>query len=133
MPNTSVHSVSERRRVRRLWTTFNLLPEEYDRIIAHQDGRCAICKTIPPDGKRLAVEHDHKSGLIRGGTCWPCNKLLAAARDFPALLLAAAQYLTLPPAIAALGHPQYGFPGRVGTKKQRKLAKRRTKLAKRGW
>lgn len=31
------------------------------------------------------------------------------------------EYLLKPPATAALGSPRYGLPGRVGTKKRRKL------------
>jgi len=130
VPDTSAHSLSECRRARRLWLVFNLLPEEYTRIVNYQGGGCAICKKEPPKGKSLAVDHSHASGLIRGALCWPCNRLLGAARDNRELLFHAASYLTSPPAIQALGHPQYGLTGRVGTKKQRRILKRLRRLAR---
>lgn len=130
MPDTSAHSLSERRRTRRLCQVFNLLPEEYTRIVNYQGGGCAICKKEPPKGKSLSVDHSHTSGLIRGGLCWPCNRLLGAARDNKELLLDAAAYLTSPPAIQALGAPRYGLTGRVGTKRQRRILKRARRLAR---
>lgn len=42
-----------------------------------QGGRCAICKKHESYfSKRLAVDHDHSSGKVRGLACFRCNKLL---------------------------------------------------------
>lgn len=40
-----------------------------------QNGRCAICERPESDfSKRLAVDHNHKSGKVRGLLCFRCNK-----------------------------------------------------------
>lgn len=40
-----------------------------------QGNQCAICGKLPLN-KRLAVDHDHETGLIRGLLCSPCNGML---------------------------------------------------------
>ena len=105
-------------------TYFNLTEPEVQAIVEYQHGCCAMC------GRPLSkphIDHSHVDGLIRGALCWPCNRLLGLAHDNPVLLGQGITYLANPPATQALGAPRYGLPGRVGTKKQRKLAK---KLAK---
>lgn len=116
---------SKRQKAERLQGQFNLSVEESEKIKEYQNKSCAICGvSVSFLKKDLATDHDHKTGLIRGKLCWFCNKLLALARDNPELLVKAAVYLLSPPAVLALGSPRFGLPGRAGTKKQRKLAKR---------
>lgn len=66
--------------------------EEYKEMLANQGGLCAICR-----GKRsypLDVDHDHKTGKIRGLLCKMCNhRLLPACHDDVVLLLRAVAYL----------------------------------------
>lgn len=51
--------------------------EEYEQLLAYQGGACALCKRPASDfKKRLAVEHDHKTGAIRSLACFRCNKLM---------------------------------------------------------
>lgn len=52
-----------------------LAPGEYERLLAAQDGHCALC---PATGKtrRLHVDHDHKTGQVRGLLCYKCNNAL---------------------------------------------------------
>lgn len=59
----------EARRVR-LDTQFSITPEEYDLILAEQGGVCAVCKKPPKENKRLAIDHSHRSGLVRGLLCF---------------------------------------------------------------
>lgn len=47
--------------------------EWYDEKLATQDGGCAICSRRPAR-IRLAVDHDHLSGVIRGLLCYICNR-----------------------------------------------------------
>lgn len=62
----------ERHLKNRLWFRFKLTKEWYDEKLLEQDGRCAICRT--PVGKiRFCVDHDHKTGKIRGLLCRACN------------------------------------------------------------
>lgn len=72
-------------------------------MLEDQDGHCAICPRTPKT-KRLEVDHDHKSGLVRGLLCWRCNnRLLASAGDDPELLRSAACYLIKPPSVKTIG------------------------------
>jgi hypothetical protein len=48
---------------------------EYDALLAAQGGGCAICGN-PPKTRRLDVDHDHKSGKVRGLLCHRCNRAL---------------------------------------------------------
>lgn len=43
----------------------------------NQMGRCAICgKHERRFKKRLAVDHNHKTGKVRSLLCFPCNRFL---------------------------------------------------------
>ena len=50
---------------------------------------CVICESQ----ETLVVDHDHKTGKIRGMLCNHCNRGLGHFRDDPTLLEFAAQYL----------------------------------------
>lgn len=63
--------------------------DEYDRLFEQQGGVCAICKS-PPNSHRLAVDHDHGTGAVRGLLCPHCNSSLAWLEMFEAT---AHQYL----------------------------------------
>ena len=46
--------------------------KKYANLLKKQKGVCAICGK-PPKGLKLAVDHDHKTGRIRGLLCAYCN------------------------------------------------------------
>jgi len=54
---------------------------------------CVICEKSCPSGRRLAVDHEHSTGTIRGLLCINCNKGLGNFKDNIELLEAAIQYL----------------------------------------
>lgn len=56
---------------------FGLTEEQYDQMLVQQNGVCKICER-PSRGRcsRLAVDHDHKTGKIRGLLCMVCNTRL---------------------------------------------------------
>lgn len=49
---------------------------EYDQMLEEQHGVCAICGGADPSGRRLAVDHDHETGKVRGLLCTSCNTRL---------------------------------------------------------
>lgn len=72
---------------------FDMAPEEFERILAAQGGVCAICREVCNSRRRLSVDHDHASDVIRGLLCARCNRAIGLFRDDPALLEVAATYL----------------------------------------
>jgi Recombination endonuclease VII len=65
---------------------------EYDEMLARG---CAICgtHTNPTRGRRMSLDHDHKTGKHRDILCSHCNVGLGNFHDEPARLRAAADYL----------------------------------------
>lgn len=75
-----------------LKTRYGIDENIYQAILETQGGRCAICRNLPTT-KRLAVDHDHETGLKRGLLCDPCNKALGFFRDSRTILQAALAYI----------------------------------------
>lgn len=73
--------------------------EDYKKMETKQKGRCAICKNKETatrrDGRiiKLAVDHCHSKGSIRGLLCGACNKGLGYFRDDKLILGSAIKYL----------------------------------------
>jgi hypothetical protein len=86
-----------RRHDTRVTTIYNLNPGDYDRLYTAQGGRCAIAGcTATGKTKRLAVDHDHTTGEVRGLLCGPHNYDLLGR--FVNALRPALDYLADPPA-----------------------------------
>lgn len=66
---------------------------EYDQILESQNGVCVICGGINADGRRLHVDHNHKTGKVRGLLCSKCNHGLGLFNDDIETLLGAVAYL----------------------------------------
>lgn len=83
---------------RTLRRKFGMTPVEFAARLAEQSGRCAICPaefgaTRAGKKQRLAVDHCHETGKVRGLLCANCNNGLGRFKDDPGLLERAAQYL----------------------------------------
>lgn len=65
---------------------------EYARMLDSQNGGCAICGKTDKH-YRLAVDHCHDKGHVRGLLCADCNRGLGLFKDSPDLLTRAAEYL----------------------------------------
>lgn len=81
-------------RERKYKTTYGISIEEYDKIYEEQGGGCKICgrhqDTIK---KRLHVDHDHKTGKVRGLLCNQCNVMIGMAFENPNVLTRAIKYI----------------------------------------
>jgi hypothetical protein len=83
---------SQRRKDLRL--RHGITEADYDRMLARQGGRCAICGDMAPAGRRrFSVDHDHRTGRRRGLLCDRCNLGVGLFLDDPEILAAAAAYL----------------------------------------
>jgi Recombination endonuclease VII len=58
-----------------LQATYGITCDDYWSLFAEQDGRCAICR-MPPKGRRLVVDHDHRTGSVDGLCHFACNRWL---------------------------------------------------------
>jgi len=73
--------------------------KEYSRMLLEQNSLCAICKRperrIEKSGTSadLCVDHDHRTGRVRGLLCRTCNSMLGLANDDIDILLSGAVYL----------------------------------------
>lgn len=73
---------------------FGITIEQWEALYAAQVGCCAICHSPDAKGRgRLHVDHNHKTGKIRGLLCMECNVGLGKFQDDPDLLLAAVTYI----------------------------------------
>jgi hypothetical protein len=62
---------------------------EFDELLGEQGGVCAICGAPDPQH----VDHDHRTGRVRGILCFNCNGGLGQFRDDPVFLANAITYL----------------------------------------
>jgi hypothetical protein len=80
-------------RVNTITRKYNISRNEYESMVATQNNKCAICNEACVSGRRLAIDHCHESGRVRGLLCRSCNVGLGHFKDNPKLLLLAAKYL----------------------------------------
>lgn len=67
----------------RLLRAYGITNDEFIRMLADQDGKCARCKTPATDLKvRLGVDHCHKTGVVRKLLCPPCNTYLGKLEKY---------------------------------------------------
>jgi len=74
------------------YSDFGITLAEYDEMFRKQNGVCAICK-LPEITRRLAVDHNHKTGKVRELLCAKCNRLLGFAAEDKQTLQSAINYL----------------------------------------
>lgn len=80
----------------RLKSKYGLSEATFQLILDSQGGGCAICRTLLDPTKRdrkTHVDHDHKTGAVRGILCLNCNSGIGRLGDDIARLEAAAAYL----------------------------------------
>jgi hypothetical protein len=80
---------------------FGITSEKYTEMLISQGGVCAICgqeETAQHNTsnrvQKLAVDHCHITGKIRGLLCQDCNRGISKFHDDPTILKNAIEYLT---------------------------------------
>lgn len=91
------HPRRGRERNQKITATFGITQVEYLELLMAQGGVCKICNKDPGYGRdgrtKLQIDHDHKTGQVRGILCPSCNSGLAKFNEDPRLLAAAIEYL----------------------------------------
>ena len=73
---------------------YGITIEDYDKMLADQNGRCDICFTANPRGNGVFhLDHCHETKKVRGILCTECNMMLGMAKDKTEVLLSAINYL----------------------------------------
>ena len=73
---------------------FGISMEKYIELLEGQGSRCAICGRHQEElDRKMAIDHSHSNGHIRGLLCLQCNAGLGQFRDSIDLLKKAQEYL----------------------------------------
>jgi len=59
---------------------YGITRQQWEDMAKNQGYCCAICKTKQPK-KRMAVDHCHSTGKVRGLLCSSCNMALGMIKD----------------------------------------------------
>ena len=72
---------------------YGITLDQYDSMLLGQNGKCLVCDGELSGQHRIAVDHDHETGKVRGLLHFRCNQGLGFFMDSPRLLRKAAEYL----------------------------------------
>ncbi len=72
--------------------SYNLTFEQIGKILLKQNHKCGICRKPLHETKRW-IDHNHKTGTVRGILCVRCNLGLGMFADSTELLTEAVKYL----------------------------------------
>lgn len=80
---------------RRTWikSRYGITTEQYEAKLLEQNGVCRICGGTNKSGRRLHIDHDHATGVVRDLLCAGCNSGLGGFKDDGRLLQKAIAYL----------------------------------------
>lgn len=70
---------------------YGMTEEEYEALLLAQGNRCGICTKLFV--KTPHIDHDHKTGKVRGLLCNDCNTGLGRFKDDFSVVRAAVRYL----------------------------------------
>jgi hypothetical protein len=76
-------------RAHNLKSKYGLTVDQLEQMLAGQVGVCPICLSAKPQH----VDHDHKTGKVRGVLCFACNAALGQFKDRPDAMRRAAAYV----------------------------------------
>jgi len=66
----------DKERNRKLIQRFGITLDDYNQMHDAQGGLCKICANPEELDRRLAVDHNHETGAVRGLLCFKCNVIL---------------------------------------------------------
>ena len=69
--------VSRQKRNNWLLRNYNMTVDEYDELLSIQDYKCALCRKPFDNENNMPVDHNHKTGKVRGIVHHGCNRIIA--------------------------------------------------------
>ena len=85
--------------------TYKITIGMYRLLLEFQGGRCWGCRRATGRIKRLAVDHNHRTGEVRMLLCSTCNNIVGHFRDNPEALIRLGLALIDPPSRQAWAAP----------------------------
>ena len=79
-----------------LMKSYSITKNDYEVLLKQQNNKCKICGSEPPlvgKKKYLCVDHDHKTGKIRGLLCDKCNRGIGLLNDDYKIIQNALNYI----------------------------------------
>lgn len=73
-----------------LKNNWNMTTDDFNKMLATQENRCAICGNSP---KVLHIDHDHNTGKIRELLCNNCNRGIGHLKESESILISAISYI----------------------------------------
>lgn len=67
-------------RSNRRFKKHGITKEQFDKMVAEQESKCAICHQVFPIDK-LVIDHDHKTNKVRGLLCNQHNTMIGLAKE----------------------------------------------------
>lgn len=61
--------------------SYGLTSKDYFDMLESQGGGCKLCGRLPNGKNKMPVDHNHKTGKVRGILCTPCNRALGILED----------------------------------------------------
>lgn len=86
--NEKYYKIKRKHRLKK----YGVTSEEYKDMIRQQEGKCAICRGKDKN-KKLAIDHCHETGVVRGLLCSNCNRGIGFLKDSVVVLNKAIKYL----------------------------------------
>lgn len=84
-------TTQKRQTLKRKLDKYNLSPEQFLEMQALQEGKCAICEIVPPDG--LVIDHNHSTNKVRELLCNRCNPAIGMIGEDPNIARKIINYL----------------------------------------
>jgi hypothetical protein len=89
--------IKNNRKFYQIKKNYNLSETDFNNMIINQNNKCLICnkefKFKDDSNKHIHIDHNHKTGNVRGLLCPKCNLLLGICNDNVEILKSAIQYL----------------------------------------
>lgn len=89
-------------RKRTLKRRFGMTHEQHEEMIRQHDNKCAICGegetsycSVSGSRRRLAIDHCHNTGKIRGLLCYRCNTTIGKVKESREILNNMIKYLDI--------------------------------------
>ena len=77
----------------RLLREYGISLQDFDDMVANQNGKCAVCQNAFKNSVDTCVDHNHATGQIRALLCNHCNRAIGLFKESIDSMKSAVKYL----------------------------------------